>query len=309
MTDDILQELKICYNGYLFNKDAQKRVFNSDMVLYCLTEYLISHIPPMDLIDTNISSDYSKMKNLFTLKNKERNFKILESILNDEPQLTSIIHKFSLAKEFTAGDFLSLLFYLGFLTIEKGVLNRVKLKVPNYVIKELYFDFFAQIIRDKMEQELDIMELANSIEKIALDGNIDEFVGLVERTVGDLSYRDYINFDEKYIKLLFVTYMMLSKLYYVKSEYEVKGGYIDIAFFKRMGIEDIYEGLIELKYIKKSDYDKKGVVLVQKKLEEGKSQLLAYSQVKELQEKQRLLKWVLVFVGDKCMEKVRIEIS
>ncbi|MCK4257824.1 MAG: AAA family ATPase [Halanaerobiales bacterium] len=308
MTDvkQLLPELKNYYNGYLFNEDAEERVFNSDMILYYLNTYRKTGKPPKDLVDSNISSDYSKMQKLFTLKNRERNFKILESILKDEPQVTAITREFSLAKEFTSGDFLSLLFYLGFLTIEKGILNRVKLKMPNYVIKELYFDFFAQIIKEQMRQELDITELANSIERIALDGNIDDFVGLLEKTLGDLSNRDYINFDEKYVKLLFVTYLMLSKLYYVKSEYEVKNGYIDIAFFKRMGIEDIYEGLIELKYIKKSDYDKKGDTLIQEKIEEGKNQLLAYSKAKELKEKKKLMKWVLVFVGEKCVEKVLV---
>ena len=306
MTDvkQLMPELKDYYNGYLFNEDVEQRVFNSDMILYYLNTYQKTKKPPKDLVDINISSDYSKMQKLFTLKNKERNYKILERILKGEPQITTITREFSLAKEFTTGDFLSLLFYMGFLTIEKEVLTRVKLKVPNYVIKELYFNFFSQILIEPIEPKLEIFEIENSIDQIALNGNLDPFIQLIEQTLEDLSNRDYLNFDEKYVKLIFITYLMLSKLYYVKSEYEANGGYIDIAFFSRNDKKEIYEGLIELKYIKKKDYEKKGDQLVVEMIEKGKNQLINYSKAKELQEKKKLIKWVLVFVGDKCVEKV-----
>ena len=308
MTDvnQLMPELKNYYNGYLFNEDVEQRVFNSDMILYYLNTYQKTKKPPKDLVDINISSDYSKMQKLFTLKNKERNYKILERILKGEPQITTITREFSLAKEFTTGDFLSLLFYMGFLTIEKEVLTRVKLKVPNYVIKELYFNFFSQILIEPIEPKLEIFEIENSIDQIALNGNLDPFIQLIEQTLEDLSNRDYLNFDEKYVKLIFITYLMLSKLYYVKSEYEANGGYIDIAFFSRIDKKEFYEGLIELKYIKKKDYEKKGDQLVAEMVENGKNQLITYSMAKELQEKKKLLKWVLVFVGEKCVKKVLV---
>ncbi|MCK4260473.1 MAG: AAA family ATPase [Halanaerobiales bacterium] len=308
MTDvnQLMPELKNYYNGYLFNEDVEQRVFNSDMILYYLNTYQKTRKPPKDLIDINISSDYSKMQKLFTLKNQERNYKILERILKGEPQITTITREFSLAKEFTTSDFLSLLFYMGFLTIEKEVLTRIKLKVPNYVIKELYFNFFSQILIEPIEPKLETFEIENSIDQIALNGNLDTFIQLIEQTLEDLSNRDYLNFDEKYVKLIFITFLMLSKLYYVKSEYEANGGYIDIAFFSRIGKKEFYEGLIELKYIKKKDYEKKGDQLVAEMVENGKNQLITYSMAKELQEKKKLLKWVLVFVGEKCVKKVLV---
>ncbi|MCK4260474.1 MAG: AAA family ATPase [Halanaerobiales bacterium] len=308
MTDvnQLMSELKNYYNGYLFNEDVEQRVFNSDMVLYYLNTYQKTKNPPKDLVDINISSDYSKMQKLFTLKNKERNYRILERILNNEPQLTTITREFSLAKEFTEEDFLSLLFYLGFLTIDRSVLDMVYLKVPNYAIKELYFDFFTQIIKEYSEYELETIQIKKSIVELATKGNIDNFIGLVEASLEKLSNRDYIKFDEKYIKIIILTYLGLSKTYYIKSEYEANGGYIDIAFFSRSDREETYEGLIELKYIKKKDYEKKGDQLVAEMVEKGKNQLITYSKAKELQEKKKLTKWVLVFVGEKCVEKVLV---
>ena len=300
--DEIMPDLKNYYNGYLFNENASERMFNSDMVLYYISEYLENNEIPAELIDTNIASDYSKMQKLFTLKNKERNYKILEEILDGKLQKTSITREYSLAKEFTKDDFRSLLFYLGFLTIKGSVLNRVKLDIPNYVIKELYFDFFADIIRKDTDYELDTADIKDSIEKIALDGEIDEFIKIIEKTLNKISFRDYIKFDEKYIKLIMLSYLTLSKIYYVKSEYEIKNGYIDILLLIRGQLELNYEALIEIKYIKKQDYEQFGEKIVEKRFNEAREQMMKYKQDEELANKENLKKWIMIFAGGECVQ-------
>ena len=302
----IMPKLKDYYNGYLFNEKAEEKVFNSDMVLRYIKNYKKYNKPPEDLIDTNISSDYSKMQQLFTLKNKKRNYQILEEILEGKLQKTTITREYSLAKEFTKDDFRSLLFYLGFLTIKGNILNRVKLGIPNYVIKELYFDFFADIVRKETNYELDTADIKDSIEKIAINGDIDDFVKIIEKTLSKISNRDFIKFDEKYIKLIMISYLILSKLYYVKSEYEVEDGYIDITLLQRSELELNYEAIIEVKYIKKQNYKKKGEEIVENKLKEAKSQIMKYKQAEELSDIKNLKKWVLVFAGDKCLRKIEI---
>ena len=300
---ELMKKLKQYYNGYLFNQDADKRVFNSDMVLYYFKSYLKENKEPRDLIDTNISSDYAKMRELFTLRNEERNYEILKSILNDELQDVVLTREFSLAKEFTRDDFKSLLYYLGFLTIKDSDIINLKLGTPNYVIKELYFDFFSKIIKDKSKYAIDASEIRRVVGEIALKGEFDSFIEIVEETLHRLSNRDYIDFDEKYVKLTMLSYLMLSRVYYVKSEYEVEDGYIDIALLERSGIEPEYEAVIELKYIKKSKYEKEGEAVVQSKFAAAKEQLLKYKQADELQERQNLKKLVLVFAGDQCVKQ------
>ena len=305
--EDVFVKLKKYYNGYLFNERAEKRLFNSDMVLYYFNNYIKENKEPSDLIDTNISSDYAKMRKLFTLKNKERNYKILQKILEGELQQTALTREFSLAKEFSAEDFLSLLFYLGFLTIDSPVLNLINLRVPNYVIKELYFDFFAKIIKDEADYELETVDIKKSIVDLASQGEIIDFVELIEETLQHLSNRDYIEFDEKYVKLVMISYLMLSRIYYVKSEYEVEEGYIDIALLERSGVDPEYEAVIELKYIKKGEYQAKGESVVEDRLEEAKAQLLRYKQADELRDKNNLQKFVLIFAGEEYVKKELIE--
>ncbi len=264
--ETILPDLITYYNGYLFSEDASTRVFNSDMAFYYINSYRKYQKPPQDLIDTNISSDYAKLRRLFTLKNKERNYGILQELLNGESPKTAITREFSLAKRFTRQDFLSLLYYLGFLTIKHGGRAlRVALEVPNYVIKELYFEFFEELLSQNVELETD--DIIEGIEELAFEGKIEGFIRSIETMLEKVSFRDFMNFDEKYVKLVMLTYLMLSKIYYVKSEYEVENGYIDILLLQRSGIQIDYEAMFEVKYLKKKEYEdnKSGKQTLQKK--------------------------------------------
>ncbi len=299
--DKIMIELKKNYNGYLFSAKAKNRVFNSDMILYYLKSYEDFGEGPQEIIDTNIASDYAKLGNMFNLKNKTNNMKILDSILKGEVIKTEITSQFSMEKDFEEDDFKSLLFYLGMLTIDKEILNRVSLKVPNYAVEGLYFDFFMKKLNESVNYELSISEIKEAMEQLALEGNNESLVKIVEKTLNKLSNRDYIKFDEKYVKIIFLTYCFLSKLYLVKSEYEVESGYIDIALLKQSNITPTYFAIFELKYISKKEYEEKGEIIVQEKLKEAVRQLDKYKSSAELVNLNNLKRYAVVFVYDKCV--------
>ena len=304
--EKIIKEMKINYNGYLFSEHANKTLFNSDMVLYYLKNLEETGNPPIELIDKNIASDYGKLGNMFELKDKNSNYKVLDSILKGERITASITSQFSLEKDFDEDDFKSLLFYLGLLTIDKPRISRVILKTPNYVIKSLYYDFFAKKLRENIDYELSVSEIKEALEDIALDGDNTSLVKVVEKTLNKLSNRDYITFNEKYIKLIFLTYCYLSKIYLVKSEYEVESGYIDIALLKQVNMKPKYFGIMELKYISKSKYKERGEEIVEEKINEAKEQLEKYDKSEELKNIKNLKKWAIVFVNDKCYANVEV---
>lgn len=299
-----LPVLKKYYNGYLFNKQAPKRVFNSDMVLYYASEYAVTNWPPEQLIDTNIASDYKKMAGLFTFKKQEQNYQILKKIIEGRAQKVLFTHEFSLAKDFTPDDFNSLLFYLGFLTIDKGDLNEADLVVPNYVIKELYFDFFGAVLKEEASYNLEVNKIRESIKKIAKEGQIKSFIEIVATTLKKLSNRDFIKFDEKYVKIIMITYFMMSRIYYVKSEYEVENGYIDIALLPRPGVQAPYYAILEVKYLKKQEYSE---TILAEKIKAAQEQIAKYTLVSELAEMNNLLKWVLVFCGEELVYEEKLE--
>jgi hypothetical protein len=293
--DSMLEKLKEYYDGYLFTPRASERVFNTDMLLYYVSEYLIDNTEPSDLIDSNISSDYSKLQNLFSLKDKKQNYEILEDILAGNDQRGKVTVEFNLQRRFTKKDFLSLLFYLGFLTIDREEDGFIYFRVPNYAVKEIYFDYFNSIISE--ETSFDSLEIEASVVEILKNGEINPFIEKVEATLAALSNRDYIKFDEKYIKVLIFSYLNLTQLSIVKSEYEVAEGYLDLALLRRNKEKGNYDTLIELKYIKAADYKEKGEALVEQKLKEASAQLERYGRAAEFKNRKDLKKWALVFAG------------
>ncbi len=225
--EDLFREIVENYNGYLFHKKARQRMFNSDIVLYYLLQ-IYDFQKPEKLLDSNIASDYTKIKNLFQIKNYQENYKILEKLIKDDFVTGEIVEEFSLAKRFDSNDLISLLFYTGIITIKEQELSTIKFIIPNYVIKNLYYEFFLNVQSEKVNYELDIFRIQDAILKMAGKGDIKPLVAVVEELLIALSKRDYIKFDEKYVKLIFITYLMLSKAYYVYSEQEDNHGYKDI---------------------------------------------------------------------------------
>jgi nitric oxide synthase oxygenase domain/subunit len=71
-----------------------------------------------------------------------------------------------------------------------------------------------------------------------------------------------------------------------------------IEVFIKKEIESVkYEALIELKYIKKSDYKKNNSKILSEKIAEAKKQLFAYSSAEEIKNKKKIKKWIIVFAG------------
>jgi len=304
--DTLMEVLHKNYNGYLFSEKAHKRIFNSDMILYYLKTYIEDKEGPIELIDQNIASDYGKLGKMFELKNRKGNMEVLEKILNDEEIVAQITRQFSMEKDFTTDDFKSLLFYLGLLTIDERVLDSVSLKTPNYIIKGLYYQYYAKKINEETGYDINTSFIKEGVRQIAIEGKNDKFISVIEKTLHKLSNRDYINFDEKYIKLIMLSYLMLSNIYMVKSEYEVEDGYIDIALLRREPIEPSYFAIFEVKYIKKMEYEIYGDKIVEGKKNEATKQIRKYHSSSELQSLSKLKKWVIVFVADRCVVNMDI---
>ena len=141
--------------------------------------------------------------------------------------------EFSFIRPFNENDFLSLLFYLGFLTIKGSKSGLLELGVPNYVIQRLYFDFFIARLTEREEIPSRLQQLQNSILEMANEGNPHPFFQEIEQVLSHLSRRDYRNFDEKHIKAIIISLATQVETYFIKSEREYKEGYTDVLFLER----------------------------------------------------------------------------
>lgn len=101
--------------------------------------------------------------------------------------------------------------------------------------------------------------------------------------------------------MLLIPYLSLSASHYVASEPEWENQYPDILFLKRPNIETKYNFILELKYVKKADKNKKEpqseVKKLDKIIEDARQQLKDYLKTENAHRLVNLKAWLLVLVG------------
>ena len=297
---ELLPIMKEYYDGYKFSLEGKERIYNSNMCLYFLNSYLESKEFPRNLVDVNIASDYSKIGKMLDLCKGEKRAEIIEKTVSGEGILSEITQKFNPAIEFTDTDLVSMLYYLGYLTISDEKLGKPELKVPNKVMREIYSEYFMKLLDDDAKMQIDNDEYNQILEELALEGKIDKIIEILQKYLKNLSNRDYQRFDEKYIKLIFYCISMNLKIYTVKSELEVQREYPDILLVPRDRSKGYNIVMIEFKYLKKGEEKK-----LKEKQKEAKEQILRYSNFDEIKDIEKLNKYTVVAVNDKIyVEKV-----
>ena len=297
--EEILPIMKENYDGYRFSLYGKEKMYNSNMCLYFLNNYLESRRIPNQLIDVNIASDYTKLGKMLDLCKGEEREKVIEKTVSGEGIISEITQKFNPAMEFTETDLVSMLYYLGYLTIEDEEVGYPKLNIPNKVMKEIYSDYFLQILRRNIDADINenYTEIAR---EIALEGRIDKAIEMLKEYLKNLSNRDYIKFDEKYIKLIFFCIAMNLKIFRLKSEMEIQRKYPDILLIPKDKSKGYKGVMIEFKYLKKEEAGK-----LKEKQEEARKQIEEYKGFEEIKELENIISYTVVAVNDEIyVEKI-----
>ena len=287
--EKILPIMKENYDGYKFSMKAKSEIYNSNMCLYFLSEYSWSKEVPEDLIDVNIASDYNKVGKMLNLCKGENRLEILRKTVQGEPIINKIVKKFNPAIEVTENDMISMLYYLGYLTISGELVGIPELTIPNKVMKEIYADYFMQMMDKEAEFRIDNNANQEILIQLAKEGRIDKIVEILKIYLNNLSNRDLIKFDEKYIKLIFYCIAMNIKAYSTKSEMEVNRNYPDILLVPRDSSKGYKAVMVEFKYIKKGE-----VAKLEDKQKEAREQIERYSSFEDIKDIQGLRKYTIV---------------
>ena len=297
--EEILPIMKENYDGYNFSINCEEKIYNSTMCLYFLSNYIRLTNLPENLVDVNIASDYSKIGKMLDLCKGKKRAEIIEKTVSGEGILSEITQKFNPAMEFTDTDLVSMLYYLGYLTIEGTEVGFPKLKVPNKVMKEIYSEYFLKTLGQDFSNNI-IDSYSEITKELALEGKIDKITEILQKYLKNLSNRDYQRFDEKYVKLIFYCISMNLKMYTVKSEIEVQREYPDILLVPRDRGKGYNSIMVEFKYLKKGEEGK-----LKEKQKEAKEQIIKYSNYEEIKDIDKLNKYTIIAVNDKLyVEKV-----
>ena len=193
-----------------------------------------------------------------------------------------------------------MLFYLGYLTIVGEVFEKPELSIPNRVMKEIYSDYFLKILSKDTELTVSESDYNEMLREIALEGRIDKIVEMLGKYLKNLSNRDYVKFDEKYIKLIFFCIAMNLKIFRLKSEMEVQRKYPDILLIPKDQSKGYKGVMIEFKYLKKDEKDK-----LKEKQEEARKQIEEYGEFEEIKDLKNIVKYTVVAVNDEIyVEKI-----
>ncbi|MGH4052359.1 MAG: AAA family ATPase [Clostridium sp.] len=290
----ICKDMTEYYNGYRFNEKC-KSVFNPDMTMYFLDQYLLYNEYPEQMIDNNVKTGYGKVNQLaYNFNDSEA----LKEIMSIGVTSTILVDRFNIHTMYSEKEnFKSLLFYLGMLTIKEAGPNGTVLKIPNYVIKTIYWEQYFQKINQ--DYNIQIKDVRDTVTQMRMQGNIEPLIEIVKCIMIDLSNRDLMQMDEKNVKMMFLTLLGVDSTYFIKSEDENNNGYVDLMLRRKIQLKDItkFQWIIELKYIKESDRN-----TLEKVKEQGLKQLQMYGESKMVQEelgKEGLKKILIIVVGKK----------
>jgi len=283
------------YNNYQFSKKNSSKVFNTDMVSYFVEEYHKEDEPPRELIDINVRSDYSKLRDvIYTNRKLNGNFETLKNLIaGDTIELETINTDFSGVNFKDEDNFKSLLFYLGLVTIKEMNIDTV-LKIPNETIKRIDIDFLKDSLELEKMFELNVSKLAKLLKEFALNGSLEVFKYLAQEIKRNTGLRDYIQ-NEQTIKAMFLAYLSLTQYFVVKSELELNKGFADITL-KPLNPYVEYFALTEFKFYHKKNEKKDTIKTL---VSEAKEQLDKYEKDELVQnfikDGKKLVKVVLIF--------------
>jgi len=270
-----LEDLKKYYNGYLFHSKAKERLYNPDMVLHFMDAYKEGRYPD-SMVDMNVKTDYSKIQRLINEDRLQEGSKI-EQILEEEEIITKLIEMFPLEAITNKDELISLMFYMGMLTIDEPILANVKLRVPNLVIKEIYWQYIYRKVNRVLGDTVDIYSITKVTQILAETGNPKAFIEYAyDKVMQYISNRDLIKFEEKHIKMIFLSFLSMNEIYIPYSELEMNKGYSDIVLVPDSRYNIKNSQIWELKYIKDKEDPKE-------KIKEATEQIKRYEQDEKFQ--------------------------
>ena len=307
-SDEIIARMKPVYDGYCFSQEAEHTVFNSSMCLYYLrtVQNKQQFLPPEDYLDPASDHDGSKLQQLFEIAEPSLVDEIVESYLsNDLFFLDKLSENINLNKvtKYDRDQLLSMLYYLGYLTIDKVASDStaLALKIPNLFMSKL----FAQCIADMRlktntvftDTVLDISSLRD------VNDDISSFASsCTEFLSGIFTNQVLTHMSEMALNLTLYTKLKSLRGIFVEMQKSLrvvgKGEkFADLVITVNKGKSNQCIYLIELKYATKTEASE---AKIQNTVKDATDQVLRYKSALEFRDRQ-VKAYAMVFVGSECV--------
>ena len=295
----MLTEMKPWYDNYCFAKECLKqdaRVFNCDMVLYYLRQYMDSGHSPERMVDPNTKTDYNKLKKLLQLDRLDGDRRGVIRRIVEEGQIITEVEESFPAKDLTNPNiFPSLLFYYGMLTIKGTYGSQLILCIPNNNVRKQYYEYLLEGYNEY--SGIRISSLLTLFTRMSFDGQWQEALQYIADAYKNLSsVRDSIE-GERSIQGFFMAYLSLNDYYITAPELELSHGYCDFFLLPNLThYQSRHSYIVELKYLPKKDFEAKAAEQWQQAVEQIDSYARA-PRVEALRQGTQMHKIVMQFSG------------
>lgn len=318
--DAIVNDMKPWYDNYCFAEEALKkktRMFNCDMVLYYLRNYMDNGCSPRQMIDPNTRTDYGKMKKLLQFDKLDGERKgIIRRIAEEEQIVTQLYESFSAYQIPKAEIFPSLLFYYGMLTIKGTRGSKLILGIPNNNVRKQYYGYLEEEYQAKAY--VDVNQLTDYYYDMAYDGKWEEGLRFMADAYAKVSsVRDGIE-AERNLQGFFMAYLNLNDYYITAPELELNHGYCDFFLLPDLThYASQHSYILELKVLSKKDFsaivegefteDGKPMTKAEKQWREAVEQILRYAEAPRVEALRQGTKLHLIIMQFEGWELKRME--
>lgn len=318
--DAIVNDMKPWYDNYCFAKQALKkktRMFNCDMVLYYLRNYMDAGCPPEEMIDPNTRTDYGKMKKLLQFDKLDGERKgIIRKIAEEEQIVTQLYESFSAYQIPKAEIFPSLLFYYGMLTIKGTRGSKLILGIPNNNVRKQYYGYLEEEYQAKAY--VDVNQLTDYYYDMAYDGKWEDGLRFMADAYAKVSsVRDGIE-AERNLQGFFMAYLNLNDYYITAPELELNHGYCDFFLLPDLThYASQHSYILELKVLSKKDFsaivegefteDGKPMTKAEKQWREALDQIHRYAEAPRVEALRQGTKLHLIIMQFEGWELKRME--
>lgn len=313
-TKEIISRMKPIYDGYCFSKQAEQTVYNSSMCLYYLDEIRKQRIllNPEDYLDPACDQDGYKLEQIFSLTDKTIVDEIIDTYLHGDTfyvdKLSENI-KLNNVNEYDQDQVLSILYYLGYLTIDKkeSSTEGMVLKIPNRYMSKL---FGKSIINLRLKKETSFVTPSINTEPLlAVEDDISSFAdSCTEFLSSIMSNQVLLHMNEIALNLALYAKLETVKgrnfIINMQKSIQVKGKgekFADLVITVNRGKVNECIYLIELKYLTKTEAsDKNKETSIKKLIKDASDQVLQYRESLDFKDK-NVKAYAMVFAGPECV--------
>ena len=255
--DELIEIIKPWYDNYCFAEECYggTTMYNSNMVLYFVKNYIQNGKAPRSMLEDNIRIDYEKLRMLIR-KDKEfaHDASIIQTLVS-QGFITGELKKGFPAVNITNPDnFVSLLYYLGMLTISGTHEGKTKLTIPNMVVREQLYTYLLNTYNDA-DLSFDSYEKSELASALAYRGDWQAYFGYIADCLKRYASQRDKQKGEFFVHGFTLAMTAQNRFYRPISEQDTQDGYVDIFLCPMLEIySDMkHSYIVELKYAKYKD--------------------------------------------------------